>query len=220
MQFRTQDGALCDVITLHYARQHKWSSTHVSINGVACYQLERTLMECRGSRYRRAVAPHQGPLEITKCRWDSAVPARPAHLENVRHTIKLSYFENRSSAVTSQKSAYASSQTSKQSSCKICSQAEFGSTVPVGLFGDGRKQIDALYFLMAAQTASMSTLKSGRRGTSITSTPARVPRNLYLKGMRCDARRGDARRGEARRGEARRCQHVGHGCCQHTLDSS
>lgn len=52
--WRHQDSGLC-------ARQHEW---------VACYRLERTLMGCRRLRNLRHPI---SVIELTKCRWDSAV---------------------------------------------------------------------------------------------------------------------------------------------------
>mmetsp|Transcript_9118 Transcript_9118/g.23435 ORF Transcript_9118/g.23435 Transcript_9118/m.23435 type:complete len:265 (+) Transcript_9118:263-1057(+) len=112
--------------------------------------------------------------------YPSRSPASPAHLENVRHTITFWCAARSGSAVVSQKSAYASSTTKRHGSLRMISASAFGSTVPVGLFGDGRKQIVAPEARMAATTASTSTVKSARRGTSTISIPAAFPRKEYI----------------------------------------
>lgn len=46
--------------------------THVSINEAAYHRTERTLYGgATDPRYGRAAAPHHGPIESTKFRWDS-----------------------------------------------------------------------------------------------------------------------------------------------------
>src|SRR3990172_4363661 len=97
-------------------------------------------------------------------------PASPAHLLNVRTTIRLSCSAVSETKLPPANSAYASSTTTAASWASSRSSASGGTALPVGLFGDETKASLALA-ANATSIASTSSAKSSRRGASTSLAP-------------------------------------------------